>query len=410
MLPKEVKLSLPQARAYWAERQGVSRPIPGGTADAVRASGWMYSPGSTLPYLAFRARMAACERSEIDRAIFDETCLVEVPTVRGCTMLVPAEDVAPALTGGRRFLNQYLEKMRIACNIKDRELRDLSAAVPTLLKDGPSTMEMLRKQLPAKLVRDLGSAGKRLGERSTLTFTMRVLQRQMIVQRTAADSRLDSQTYSYRLLPPELCQDLSQQEADRALAHRFFGWAAPATLKEFAWWAGISQKEARAVMDKIGLVRVSVEGWAKEAWIPTERLEELHRPRAEHGQSSFIFLPFRDNYLYFRRGIGVFLDQEGQQASVLDWRNQSKLLGDLDSLHHNAILEGERLAGYWEYDPDGEEVVWQTCGRLHASRERKLESEVAELQDFIRTQLKDVAFYAFDGGKSRRRRIDSLSG
>jgi hypothetical protein len=405
---KELKLTLEQVRAYWAMRQGLSKPIKGVVADVVRASGWLYSSGSTLPYLAIRARMPGCGRSDVDRAVFEEESVVEVPSVRGCTMLVPAEDVSLALMGGRQFSTQYLEKVRKACNVTDREIRDLSTSVPGLLKDGPLTMEALRERLPINLVRNFGSSGKSLGERSTLTYALRLLQRQMVVQRLAADRRLDSEAYSYRLLRPEFLKELSQEEAENGLARRFFDWAAPATLKEFAWWVGISQRDARNIIERIGLIQVSIEGWAKEAWIPDRQTDELNAARAKKSDTDFTLLPFRDNYLYFRRGIGVLLDKADRATEVLDWMRRPALLGELDSLHHNAIIRGGRLAGYWEYDPKDDDVVWRACGRLSADDQREIKSKVADVRNFIRSQLGDVAFYAFDSGKNRRERIDSL--
>src|SRR3974377_1658742 len=120
---KEVNVTAEQVRAFWAERQGIPRLVKGGAAAVVRASGWMYSPGSTMPYLAFRARMKKFDRGVVDGALFVEGSLVEIPAVRGCSMLVPPEDVAPAIIGGRRFGVQYLEKVCAACNINHREVQ-----------------------------------------------------------------------------------------------------------------------------------------------------------------------------------------------------------------------------------------------------------------------------------------------
>jgi hypothetical protein len=377
-------------------------------ANVVRKSGWIYSAGSTLPYLALRARLPGVNRAALDSAIFEEEDLVEIPTVRGCTMLVPAEDVALALAGGRRFVSQHEDKIRAACNIKDREIHDLRAAATTLLKAGPLSMEMLRGQLPMKLVRDLGASGKSLGERSTLTFVMRLLQREMVVQRVAADRRLDSESYAYRLPGPKFRKDLSPEEADCGLAHRFFKWASPATLKEFAWWAGMSQREARQIIGAIGMVRVSVDGWVNEAWIPAETMDQLNASIEKSGADQLAFLPFRDNYLYFRRGLGVFLASEDRTVEVLDWMRRPAALGDLDSLHHNSIILGGRLVGFWEYDPEDGRIVSRICSRVSAGVRRGISSKIADLQDFIQSQLGDAAFYSFDRGKNRRHRIDSL--
>jgi hypothetical protein len=410
MPSKDVSLAIEQVRAYWAKRQGLSAPVKGGVDEVVRATGWIYSAGSTLPYLAFRARQPGINRTDVDRAVFEEESIVEVPTVRGCTMLVSAEDLSLALMAGRQFSAQYLDKVRKACNVTDREIKDLSAAVPAILKNGPLSMESLRARLPANLVRNFGPSGKSLGERSTLSYSIRLLQRQMIVQRVATDRRLDSEAYAYKLLRSELLRQLTQEEAEDGLARRFFDWAGPATLKEFAWWVGISQRDARIIIARTGLTPVEVAGWAKEAWIAPDRIDELHSARAKKGGGDVTLLPFRDNYLYFRRGIGVLLDDENRKTKVLDWMRRPAVLGELDSLHHNAIVWDGKLVGYWEYDPDEDDVAWRTCSKPSGEVQRKIESRITQLRNFIRSQLGDVAFYPFDSGKNRRERIDSLKG
>ena len=407
-LKPEVKITLEQARTYWAMRQGLSTPFKGGIADVLRAAGWIYSAGSTLPYLAFRARLPGIDRVTIDRAIFDAESVLEVPTVRGCAMLVPAEDVSLALPGGRQFFTKYLEKIRKACNVTDREVRDLSTAIAALLKSSPMSKETLHERLPANLVRSFGSSGRSFGERSTLTYALRHLQSQAIVQRTASDHRLDSDLHTYRLLKPDLVKQLSQEEVENGLARRFFGWAAPATLKEFAWWAGISQKDARSIVRRIGLTSISVEGFAGEAWIPAEQVDSLRSARSGKNDTAFTLLPCRDNYLYFRRTLGAFLDAADRSAVVLDWMGNPASLGELNSLHHNAIVSSGRLVGYWEYDPEAGEIVWRTFSHTGSHAQREIKEKVAEMNKFIRSQLGDVAFYPFDRGKNRRQRIDSL--
>jgi hypothetical protein len=408
MASREVNLTLKRVRKYWAFRQGLSTRINAQVAEVVRSTGWIYSAGSTLPYLAFRARLPGIDRAKVDRAIFDDESILEVPTVRGCTMLVPAEDVSFALEGGREFSTKTHAKVRTVGSVTDREVLDLSTAIREQLEAGPLSSDALRERLPSKLVRGFGSGGKKLGERSTLTYVLRLLQRQGIVKRVASDRRLDDDTFTYRLMSPRLLRRLSREEAENGLASRFFEWASPATLKEFSWWAGISQREARRIVDRLGLVSISVDGWATEAWIPEQQLEGLRSAKGYEDYGDVILLPFRDNYLYFRRGIGALLDESDLSAVVLDWMGRPATLGDLDSLHHNAIVFNGRLIGYWEYDPETAEIVWQSCGSIGRQRQRQIEVKTGQMQSFIRSQLNDVAFYAFDGGANRRQRIDSL--
>ncbi len=156
------------------------------------------------------------------------------------------------------------------------------------------------------------------------------------------------------------------------------------------------------------MTSVSVEGWADEAWIPAEQMQSVASLGSGDDGLKLRFLPFRDNYLYFRRGIGVLLNEKDKSAEVLDWMRRASRLGDLDSLHHDAIVLDGRLIGYWEYDPESEEVVWRTCSAPGRDLQKQIKRGIAQLRDFIRTQLGDTAFYPFDAGANRRQRIASL--
>jgi hypothetical protein len=151
-----------------------------------------------------------------------------------------------------------------------------------------------------------------------------------------------------------------------------------------------------------------VTGWADEAWIEEEQLDSLVRQSAVLHERRCIFLPFRDNYLYFRRGLAPFLAARAQKRKVLDSHNREVALGELDSLHHNAIVLQGRLLGLWEYDPEEERVVWSTLEDMPAANRKTLANAIEELEDFIRAQLGDVRLYSIDTGAKRRDRINSV--
>lgn len=401
-----ITITIEQLRAYWAKQQGLLEPISGGVADVLRASGWITSAGSTLPYLAIRARLPHCGRAEVERTVYQEESVLEIQAMRGCMMLVPAEDASLVLWSARQ--TDRASKVRTSCRITEREESNLAARVIELLEGGPLTADEMRDRLPKRLVRSLGTAGKQFGESSTLTFVLRQLQKQGVLRRFATNHRLDSNQFSYKLSNPVPTEPESAEYALREHARRFFQWAGPSTVKEFAWWAGITQKEAKAAIASLGLKSISAPDWSLEAWIHEDRLDDLTSSKKPAESSAFHFLPFRDNYLYFRRGIGVFLQPADLQQKVPDWKNRPVPIGELESLHHNAIVLQGRLIGSWEYDPEAEKIVWSTHTSLAAGQRRALTSQIEELEDHIRKELGDVQFYAFDTGRIRRERVDSL--
>jgi DNA glycosylase AlkZ-like len=106
----------------------------------------------------------------------------------------------------------------------------------------------------------------RLGLGQGGSFVLRHLWAEGAVHRFPSNRQLDSNRHSYRL--PAKRSQLQHGAADamREMARRFFRWAAPATLKEFAWWAGSSQKDGRDGMEGLKLRPVDVTGWSDDAW------------------------------------------------------------------------------------------------------------------------------------------------
>src|SRR5437879_11233091 len=60
-------------------------------ADLIRSIGWIYSPGCSTPYLSLWARMGSFKVEDLNRLVFDDHKLVQLETLRGCTMLVPRD-------------------------------------------------------------------------------------------------------------------------------------------------------------------------------------------------------------------------------------------------------------------------------------------------------------------------------
>ncbi len=81
-------------------------------------------------------------------------------------------------------------------------------------------------------------------------------------------------------------------------------------------------------------------------------------------------------------------------------------LGRVADLPSNAIVEGGRLVGMWEFDPDEGRIAWSAFER----RSREMEQAVALTGAFAREQLGDVRSFSLDTPKSRAPRIAGLRG
>jgi hypothetical protein len=343
-------------------------------ADVVNKGGWIPSAGGTGPYLAIRARIPSITRQDVDDAV-SRMDVLELPSVRDTAFLVPRADAGLALAAGRRTLAERLRKLPV----DRRDLESLGAIILKTIGDGVFTTDQIRRALPPNSIHDLGDAGKRLGITSTLTAALKLLQSEGHVSRINAEGRLDGRTHLYRRWPPEI-DTTPPPDLDRALARRFLSWSAPAEIDDFAWWAGIGKRAAKEAMGPLRIDDVA---------LPPRRRDD-----------AILLLPFRDNLFGLHRGLEPFIEDE--DAEVMETSGKAIPARAAEMLHHNAILAGGVLRGIWEFD--GERIVAKIFGKTP----RGLDAVLTDMETFIREQLGDHKYYAFDSGSTRAKRVDFL--
>ena len=316
-----------------------------------------------------KARNPSLTRQHIDYLVYRDFEVVEVPSVRESTMLVPREDVGLALAAGRRSFDARLKKVAV----DRKEIDALADRIVNTIGDGVRSPDALRSEIPPRYIRDLGDAGKKLGFASTLPIALRLLQTDGRVMRLAEGFRLDAKRYFYRRWPDSLPIAEGPRDLDAELAQRFLTWAAPVTVDDVAFWAGIGKTAAKKAL----------------SGAPPP-------PAARGGRKGILLLPFRDNYFQLHRS----LDEFGKGIELLDFSNKPAPIEKLESLHHNAIVADGELRGIWEYDPGEEKVIWRVFRKTSG-----VEAAISELQTFIQKELGDHKFYAFDHGRTRDVRL-----
>jgi hypothetical protein len=360
----------------WFERQLLPPRHGLSIADVVDKAGWIPSAGGTGPYLSIRARIPNATRQEVDDAVFGRMEILELPSVRDTAFVVPRADARIALAAGRRSYAERLRKLPIDAS----ELSSLAKLILKTLGDETRTPDQLRRALPPTLIRDLGDAGKRLGITSTLTATLKLLQSEGKLLRTNVERRLDGRTHLYRRWPSEI-DTTPPPDLHRALASRFLSWSAPSSVEDFAWWAGLGKRAAKEAM-------------------ASQRIDDIPIP-PRRPDDAVILLPFRDNLFGLHRGLAPFIDDES--AEVMDTSGRAIAAKDAEMLHHNAIVSGGVLRGIWEFD--GERIVWKSFGKPP----RGLDAAIHVMETFIREQLGDHKYYAFDSGSTRMKRVVFVS-
>ena len=120
------------------------------------------------------------------------------------------------------------------------------------------------------------------------------------------------------------------------------------------------------------------------------------------------FLPFRDNYLYLRRGMEALTDPKIASTTVLDWLNKRVILADVESLHAHAIVADGRAIGIWDYDPDAKKIEWATFAPAKGALAKEIARAADETESFIRDELGDLLFYAVDNERNRAGRLEGV--
>jgi hypothetical protein len=376
-------------RAWWSHKQGLDGRFAGAKpAEVLKQAGWARSVGGVGPYLTLFAR-AGTSREAADAAVA-KLEIHELPSARGCTYVLPAEDFALALKAGESFTANDM-KVAYKLGVTDKEIDKLCDAVLKALAKGALEPNEIRDATgPAS--RSLGEEGKKKGVTTTLPLALGKLQSSGDIRRVSMNGRLDQQRYRYTLWRPNPLAKfkLSIEEIQTELARRFFGWGGPATLAEFQAFAALSGKAAKAAIEPLKLETIEDD----RMLLPADRdaFESFKPPK----QPQYTLVSPIDGIILLRSDLKSILDEKDTKQMVTSHRV-------LDLASH-AILDRGRLVGIWEYDPEAESIAWLPF----IAKSKDLEKAVARTEEYVRTQLGDARSFSLDSPKSRVPRIQAL--
>ena len=243
-------------RAWWSHRQGLDGSLVGKTArEALNHSGWSRSVGGASPYLTLLGR-TGLRRAEIDADLAKQQ-IHELPSARGCTYVVPAEDYALALKVGQNFSTKTEIATAKKLGVTDAEVSKLKAAVLKALASDPLDTDAIKTAVGPD-ARSLGPEGVKKGLATTLPLALGILQSEGEIRRIPVNGRIDQQRYKYTLWKqnPLAKWKLDTDASFTELARRYYKWIGVASIAEFQWFSGLGVKAAKAATDPLKLVSV----------------------------------------------------------------------------------------------------------------------------------------------------------
>ncbi|PYR84550.1 MAG: hypothetical protein DMG19_16550 [Acidobacteria bacterium] len=410
MIASKVRKPVPisHLNAWRMQRQFLDRPFGSkNIVDLIKSTGWIYSPGCSTPYLSLWARMSPFKAEDLNRLVFDDHKLLQLETLRGCTMLVPRDQANIALRIRTRTFTELSKQARQQMPITDAEMEKLKGAILKSLHSGPKTSEQLQQMLPPDSIRDFGADLKRIGLTNSLSLGINLLKEEGKVLKQQSKRRLDIMDYSFVLtssiLPEADPFSLRLEEACAQLANQYFKAEAPARAKDFAWWAGINVTDAIRGGGEIKpkLVPVSVEGSADEFLIGESELDDFF---AFEPQDFVInFIPYRDTYLKGQREIlNRFISSEHADKPFSRWKG--KLINDPLA----TIIVNGCVVGVWEWNEDGDDIDLLLFDSIPKSAERAIHKRASELAGLIRSNLGEVRLQGVDYGPHQTTGIHDL--
>ena len=410
MIASKVRKPVPisHLNAWRMQRQFLDRPFGSkNIVDLIKSTGWIYSPGCSTPYLSLWARMSPFKAEDLNRLVFDDHKLLQLETLRGCTMLVPRDQANIALRIRTRTFTELSKQARQQMPITDAEMEKLKGAILKSLHSGPKTSEQLQQMLPPDSIRDFGADLKRIGLTNSLSLGINLLKEEGKVLKQQSKRRLDIMDYSFVLtssiLPEADPFSLRLEEACAQLANQYFKAEAPARAKDFAWWAGINVTDAIRGGGEIKpkLVPVSVEGSADEFLIGESEVDDFFA--VEPQEFVINFIPYRDTYLKGQREIvNRFISSEHADKPFSRWKG--KLINDPLA----TIIVNGRVVGVWEWSEDGDDIDLLLFDSIAKSAERAIHKRASELAGFIRSNLGEVRLQGVDYGPHQTTGIHDL--
>jgi winged helix DNA-binding protein len=406
----DLRLALDQARRVFAAAQGFPARPGRNPVAVLEETGFVRTLGGVDIYLAVRARVPGMRREDLEGVVERQEAQV-VPAVRGCMYLVARRDVPLALRVADLLSRARDEREQEKAGIRPGEVEEIGkAALETLRQKGPLTTDALRKALPAEAVRSLGEQGKKVGLSSALPPALRRLEFEGKVERILAGVRLDSERYLWRVpaRSPFEGARLPDDPIDlhAGMARIFLHAAGLGTLKDFAGWAGIAQRDAKAALERTGAVPVEVEGAGIHHLL--EDRKDLLDTAADNG---IALLSFEDNLVHLHGGPALLVDEAHHATPVSSWgMGRSTTLGEAKHLSLRAVLAGGKIAGFWEYDPDAREVVYRTFDKISASIRSKLDEAAEDVARFLSEEMGHGRSFSLDTDDELRKRSAQVSG
>jgi hypothetical protein len=350
--------------------QRLMKPLFGNPADAARWFGAIQSQDLASSFYAIGLRTPGANEASVERAIRDRT-IVRTWPMRRTIHCVPAEDARwmVRLLAPRQIARMAVYHRRL--EITSHELERAGKMLHSILAGGKQlTRPHLYRQLDAAGIATDAPGGVSRG----LHFIAHWAQMGLI----CIASRQGKQP-TFALLDEWVprSRELSGDDAYTELARRYVQSHGPATVADFAWWAGITMPDAKRSLSLIAdsLKTVTIDG--TEYWLTRNSSE------AAAGSLPPLLLPAFDEYT-----LGYADRSAAADEAILKTVNHG--------LAASILIDG-RIAGTWKRVLSGQSrviVIPKLFRRLNSKERIELRRAVESYAAFLGRELVGERFDA----------------
>ncbi len=334
-------MDIPRSRLT---NQRIAAPEPGGPADVVRWMGATQAQDAAQAAWAVGLRSAGATVGDVERAIADRE-IVRTWPMRGTLHLVPAGDA--------RWMVGLSEARMIASTRRRREQLGLDDATMT------RCLRLFASALPgggpmprSRMLRLLADAGVDPGGQRGYHVLWYAAQVGLICQGPRAGAE-DTFALLDEWVPGG--ETLSREVALATLAGRYVASHGPATVHDFAWWAGLTVGDARLGLDGAQGMLTSVPSGGKSYWVAGgPPVPELGRA----GLPEVYLLPGFDEYLLGYR----------DRDAVLNPAHARRVVPGANGVFFPTVIVDGQVAGTWKrrFTGGAVEITVSPFGNLDA--------------------------------------------
>ena len=322
-------MTLADIAALRLHNQRLAHPDLKTPADVVRWFGAVQAQDFPGALYAIGLRMPSATEASVEQAIADKMIVRSWP-MRGTIHFMPAEDARWMM---RLLAPRY--NVKAANNYRKAGLTPrIMAKAGKLLANRMSGGRLCTRQ---ELYEVLGASGIKTGMQGTEQRGLHVIGHWAREGLICIAARRGKQ-HTFALLDEWLPagRDLSGADALAEMAKRYFSSHGPATLKDFAWWSGLTLAEAKRGFQPVQHAFESAIVNDTEYWFSP--ITRLSRPNTKQ----VLLLPPYDEYTV------AYADR----SAAID---PSMLKAALSGLGANIVVDG-RIAGTWQRKVEKNEV------------------------------------------------------